>query len=107
MFWQRNLVSDDMAEWVHAGFARLIRDMGVARFLYDVRLVQPTRAFFKARPGHDHATAMFCHLKGIGAHEVEPHLDGFLTKRFRRGVQQLAAEAETLRALEAMIDGAA
>lgn len=58
MFWQRNLVSEEMATWVQEGYALLIKVIGPARFLHEVRLVLPTREFFKARPGEDHATAI-------------------------------------------------
>ena len=58
MFWRRDLVSAEMAEWVREGFALLIRDMGPTQFLYETRLILPTRSFFKAKPGQDHETAL-------------------------------------------------
>ena len=241
MFWRRMLVSEAVSEWVLAGFAQLIRDMGPARFLYETRLILPTKAYFKTGKGQDHdtalavfdevrlhmglsnrpcelvrragrleaaaydynqfsavagtfqhdgnsavitydpdlllrpvcfistmahelahyvldgqrlegwhgaeaeaehelmtdlcaiahgfgviqmqaarkagwagylsnetrayATALFCHLKGIAPGEVEPHLDGYLRKRFRLASRQLAQQAEDLRVLEDIVDG--
>ena len=41
MFWRRDLVSAEMAEWVREGFALLIRDMGPTQFLQFVTNVEP------------------------------------------------------------------
>jgi hypothetical protein len=57
MFWSRNLVSDETADWICETFSWLISNLGPERFFGETRLVLPTREFFTAPGGTDHATA--------------------------------------------------
>lgn len=57
MFWSRNIVSDETADWICETFSWLISNLGPERFFAQTRLVLPTRDFFSAPGGTDHATA--------------------------------------------------
>lgn len=57
MFWQRRLVSDDIADWVTDRFSWLITTLGPKNFFGHTRLILPTKSFFKTQPGSDPRTA--------------------------------------------------
>lgn len=57
MFWSRNLVDDDTADWVEEGLIWLIRTFGAETYFSHTRLILPTREFFKAPGGTSHASA--------------------------------------------------
>jgi hypothetical protein len=57
VFWSRNLVPDETADWTCETFAWLISELGPKTFFEDTLLVLPTREFFTAPGGESHATA--------------------------------------------------
>lgn len=57
MFWSRNLVPDETADWICETFLWLISELGPEEFFEETPLVLPTREFFTAPGGTSHATA--------------------------------------------------
>ncbi|MEM7057572.1 MAG: hypothetical protein AAF557_08280 [Pseudomonadota bacterium] len=66
MFWSRNLIDDDTAEWVEEGFNWLIRTYGAEAYFVETQLILPTRDFFQSPggTGHEAALAVFDEVRG-------------------------------------------